>query len=162
MGDTMVASRSFTVLCSALLAFVQPVSAAEQTLNFRLVTRDISEAVHTNENIEGLRLSAVQAVGVAVFDDGRLAYKEYVNLSYEGENAPAKQPGFSSYVFQNGDSLQVSFEYGPGEGGYFVDYTILSGTGAYAGATGTGRIAYVDSAWDDATLFEGSFTVTTP
>ena len=100
--------------CAAAAATTaQPVAAAEETLSFRLVTRIISVASHTDGNVEGLKLTAGQSVGVAVFDDGRLAAKEYVYLSYSGENAPAMQPGYSSYVFQNGDSLQVSFEYGP-------------------------------------------------
>lgn len=139
-----------------------PAVAAEETLNLRLVTRDIVDAVHTDSAIEGLALGAHEAVGVAVFDDGRIAYKEYVWIGYEGENAPNPQPGFSSYVFQNGDSLQLSFMAGPRDDGFYVDYTVLSGTGAYAGATGTGQIKAAEASWDDAGYFEGSITVTTP
>jgi hypothetical protein len=126
------------------------------------VTRVIAEETHTDPKIENLSLGAGQSIGVAIFDDGRIAYKEYVYLSYAGENAPPKQPGFSSYTFENGDSFQVSFVYGPGEGGFFVDYTVLSGTGAYAGATGTGQIAIAPAEWGDATLWQGSITLVTP
>ncbi len=82
-----------------------------------------------------------------------------------GENAPDREPGYSNYVFANGDSLQVAFMSGPDEasGDYTVEYDIRSGTGAYAGARGTGHLVLQPSEWgEDAALFEGSFTVQTP
>ena len=156
--------KQFVPICTVVLLTLptQPVWAGEETLSFRLVTRAIDVSTHTDDNIEGLGLSAGQSVGVAVFDDGRLAYKEYVYLGYEGENAPAKQPGFSSYTFENGDSFQVSFMYGAGDAGYSVEYEVISGTGAYAGATGTGQIILGETKWDQALFWEGSINLVTP
>ena len=136
-------------------------NAGEETLPFKLVVRDLAELTHSEPATEGVGMAAYQSIGVAVFDNGRLAYKEFVNVAMN-VNPPVKSPGFSNYVFANGDSLQVSFLAGPGDGGFFVDYTILSGTGAYAGATGDGRLQAMDASWADATLFEGAFRVVTP
>ena len=135
--------------------------AGEETLPFRLVVRDLAELTHSEQAVEGVGMTAYQSIGVAIFDDGRLAYKEFVNIGMS-VNPPVKSPGFSNYIFANGDSLQVSFLAGPDEGGFFVDYKILSGTGAYDGATGDGRLQAMEASWTDATLFEGAFRVITP
>lgn len=146
-----------------LLAFaIGPAVAGEETLPYTLVTKVVGELVHDDPAIEGLALGAGQAVGVAYFEDGRIAAKEYVFLRFAGEKTPWPLPGFSNYVFQNGDSLQLSFTYGPTDEGVSVDYTILSGTGAYSGATGDGRLLRVKAAWKDAILWKGSLRVVTP
>lgn len=150
------------VVAGATLAFGGgAATAGEETLSFRLVTTNVASLSHDDPAIEGLQIEASKAVGVAVFEDGRLAYKEYIALSYASD-PPTMSPGFSSYVFENGDSLQVSFTAGPSDGGFVVNYTVLSGTGAYEGATGTGKISAAASSWNQATLFVGSIDVTTP
>lgn len=152
--------------CSALIigaiaTYAVPVQAAEETLKFRLVVHHVSSGTMNNPNDGGPGLTATQSVGVAVLEDGRLAYKEFVWIGFEGEPAVPSH-GLSSYVFENGDALHVQFTSGPEEGGYFVNYDVLSGSGTYAGATGTGRLAAKATKWDDATLFEGAINVTTP
>lgn len=139
-----------------------PASAAEETLNFRLVVTDTETGEHTDPAIEGFALGAVKSVGVAMLEDGRIAYKEFVRIDMAGDGAPTRQPGYSNYKFENGDSLQVAFTAGAVEGGYTVEYEVLSGTGAYSNATGTGRLDLVPTEWSDASLFEGSITVSTP
>ncbi|WP_145962739.1 hypothetical protein [Mangrovicoccus ximenensis] len=139
----------------------QPAISAEETLRFRLVVHHIETDTMRNPAETGPELSASHSVGVAVMEDGRLAWKEFVWIGFGGDGAVPSQ-GFSSYVFENGDGLDVRFSSGPGEGGYFVDYEVLSGSGGYAGATGTGQLKLVPTDWDHATLFEGSIDVTTP
>ena len=42
------------------------------------------------------------------------------------------------------------------------EYTVVSGTGAYAGAKGTGTFDGVSSKLTGANLLNGKFTITTP
>jgi len=62
-------------------------------------------------------------------------------------------------MFQNGDVLVVQFNGGwsPERGG--GDYKVVSGKGAFEGATGTGRFDAVKNPWDDAEMFEGTISV---
>jgi len=43
---------------------------------------------------------------------------------------------------------------------HVVTYDVLSGSDAYGGATGTGKLLLVPAKWGDATLFKGSIDVT--
>ena len=70
--------------------------------------------------------------------------------------------GYSTYTFENGDALTLSFTGGWGENGGGGDYEVISGTGAFEGATGTGRFDGVDDPWEDASLADGSFTLNLP
>ncbi len=135
------------------------VAAEEQTLSFRLVTKKISGPVLQAANVEGRAVSAGDYVGVAVFEDGRIAYKEFV-LIMDAGSAEGSYSGYSTYTFQNGESLTLKFVGGwdqKREGG---DYQVLSGTGTFKGATGTGRFDALKEPWDGASLYEGSFTLT--
>lgn len=145
-----------------LLATVLPLSQAmaeEQTLKFRLITRSVN-STNLETPVEGRSLSLSQAAGVAVFEDGRLADKQFV-VHTDNAGADGSYAGYSTYTFQNGDSLTLSFTGGWGAGGNGGgDYTVVSGTGAYEGATGTGRFDPVKNPWENANLFDGVFNLT--
>lgn len=134
-----------------------PLSAEEQNLKFHFVTVNLAstgiDVPHTEDH--GLNLG--KFVGVAMFEDGRIAFKEYV---FAGENTAdgTKGIGYSTYTFQNGDALNFRFKFEVSGG----DYELISGTGAYEGATGTGRFDWVESKWENASEWDGSFTLEVP
>ena len=70
--------------------------------------------------------------------------------------------GLSTYTFENGDALNVRFDGGWSPAGEQLEYKVLSGVGAFEGATGTGELTGVETAWKDASLLEGSFTIQVP
>ena len=143
MSVWKIAGAATIVACLA----AGSVAAEEQTLKFRLLTKKISGDVLQVANVEG------RSVG------GRIAYKEFVSMTDAGK-AEGSYSGYSTYTFQDGDSLTLKFVGGWGEKRNGGDYEVLSGTGAYKGASGTGRFDALKEPWDGASLFEGSFTLT--
>jgi hypothetical protein len=133
--------------------------AEEQELNFTLVTTPVVETstpVLTGEQA----ITAASSVGTAHFEDGRTAFKEYVVIMMgagEGE-----MRGYSSYVFADGDALLLRFSGGWGADGLGGDYEVVSATGAFEGATGTGRFDAVEADWERSVLFEGTLTLEVP
>jgi hypothetical protein len=71
--------------------------------------------------------------------------------------------GYSTYTFENGDSITASFTGAWDPNTDAGDYKVISGTGAYKGATGTGRFDGVKNPWgEDTYLANGSFTLSIP
>ena len=101
-----------TYLTVALLSCSQlPIVAEPLELKFRLVTHPQSEAADIPA-IGGRQLVLTHCTGVAVFEDARLAHKDFVAISDEaGAKGDFKARG---------------------------EYQVLSGTGANATVTGTG------------------------
>ncbi len=139
------------------IVWVGPLTAEEQNFKYHLVTIDLTSSEVDVPNADGHRLDLGKYAGVAVFEDGRIAFKEFV---YAGDNTKdgSSGIGYSTYTFQNGDMLNFRFSY-EGSGG---DYELISGTGAYEGATGTGRFDWIDSNWENATEWEASWTLDVP
>lgn len=133
----------------------------EVVLPFRLVTQDVQSVRFDAPAGADHSLAVTSAVGTATFEDGRIAHKTFV---YTGDDGPEEGSftGYSSYVFENGDSLNLRFTGGWSPDGAGGDYEVLSGTGAFAGATGTGRFDATDTDWQGATLWTGSFTLDLP
>jgi len=94
-----------------------------------------------------------------VFEDGRVAYKQYIESSDDTE-AGGDFKGYSTYTFQNGDSLTMSYTGGWKGNGYTGEYEVLSGTGAYAGASGSGAFNSVDESWQDASMADVTLKLT--
>jgi hypothetical protein len=138
-----------------------PVAAEQQTLKFRLVTKQVSGDTLQVANVEGRSVGAGRYVGVAVFEDGRIAYKDFVAMN-DGDANQGTYIGYSTYTFQDGDSLTLKFTGGWGADGDRGDYVVLSGTGAFKGASGTGHFEAAKEPWEGADLYDGSFTLTVP
>jgi hypothetical protein len=115
--------------------------AADQTLKFKLVTFYIGE-----KNGES------HMVGATIAPDGTIGTKDFYDK--QGENGAST--GHSTYYFPDGspvadDSLTST---GTQTGGHMVGkYQIVSGTGAYQGATGGGSI---DGDWGDKSPLKGA------
>ncbi len=105
--------------------------------------------------------SAQQEAGVAVFQDGRVAFKEFGG-GVDSRGDTGDFVGYSTYTFANGDAMTFRFTGGWKAEEMGGDHELISGTGAYQGAAGTGRFDAVDDPWDNAGLFDNSFTITTP
>jgi hypothetical protein len=115
--------------------------AADQTLKFKLVTFYIGE-----------KDGESHMVGVSVWTDGTIGTKDFYDK--QGENGAST--GHSTYYFPNG-SLVANYSAvsaGSNSGGHIVGkYQIVSGTGAYQGATGGGSI---DGDWGDKSPLKGA------
>lgn len=158
----MYRSNSLTVAALGVaLAAPGPVMAEQVTLRFQLVTQDVETTSYDSPVEGGNTLEIAKAVGTAVFEDGRIAQKIF---TYNADNAAESGTlvGYSKYVFENGDALNLKFSASWSAKGVDGDYELISGTGAYEGATGSGRFDSVSAEWTGATLFDGSFTLEIP
>ena len=160
---TIATLRGSAVLLAAacsltFLVHSAPAAAEEQTLRFKLVVRPLGTPAELPE-IGGHKISANQYTGVAMFEDGRIAYKRFVELD-DGTGDVGTFTGYSTYTFQAGDSLTLSYTGGWDAKGVTGKYQVISGTGEYVGATGTGEFKSVEAKWEEAILLDGSFKLT--
>jgi hypothetical protein len=156
----MTSSKALAIFSAGLLA-AGTVSAEEQILRYKLVVTFTRDAEMQLASIPDRALAAHEAVGVAIFEDGRLAFKRFV-ISDAGGEKDGSFLGLSTYTFENGDALTLKFSGGWTPEGQIGNYEVLSGKGAFEGATGTGRFESLEEAWDDAELLQGSFTLDVP
>ena len=148
-----------TVLACAL---GQPATAGEQVLEFKLVVKPIDVKNLEAPNIDGQVVLLMKMHGVAFFKDGRVASKDFIFSSdYNKGSGPFF--GYSTYQFEDGSSITARFA-GTQRAGQLThgEYTVVSGTGAYAGAKGTGSFDGVAHKLTGANLLNGKFTITTP
>ena len=148
----------YLIALIASVLMIGSVAAQEETLKGRLITRTISATFIDAPGVEGSSVGAGHYAGVAVFEDGRLAEKQFV-LSMDNRGAEGSYNGYATYTFQNGDALTLKFTGGWGPNGAGGDYEVLSGTGAYKGATGTGRFDAVEEPWEKTNLWDLEFRV---
>ena len=125
---------------------------------FRLVTQEVSGNSFEPAADPGRSIGVDKNVATAIFEDGRIAHKTYTYID-NGETSSI-DTGNSTYVFQNGDRLDLKLVVSAERAG--GDYEVLSGTGAFEGATGTGSFYAADADWDGAYLWDGQFTLEMP
>lgn len=85
--------------------------AEEQTMKFQLVTTQVSGSFDDVPNAEGRSLGVGKYAGGAVFEDRRIACKDFV-LTMERAGKEGNYTGYSTYTFLNGDSLNLKFDGG--------------------------------------------------
>jgi hypothetical protein len=147
---------------AALFAVPTTLLAAEQNLEFKFVVMPTDLKVVQAPNIDGQILSAGKYFGVAFFKDGRVAVKDFVSAG-DLKNGLGPVRGYSTYTFEDGSSITASYVGEFKATGAHGDYTVLSGTGLYDKATGTGGWDAVPTKWTDgAVLLTGQFHVKTP
>ena len=153
----LLASSMALAVGGAQIAF-----AGEQVLDFSLVTRAMDVKTEKVAAVEGAAVSTGRYAGTAVFTDGRLANKEFT-FSFDFRKGAGPFFGYSTYTFVDGSSLNLRFEgtLAPGKPMRGA-YTVLSGTGKYAGATGVGYFEKADDPWESANLYTGSLRIVTP
>ena len=154
--------RGILIGAAAVVATSSIAFAGEQKLEFKLVTRLVNPTTALEAaNIEGQTMIVSKAVGVAYFKDGRVASKDFiVTLDLRSGSGPYK--GYSTYTFEDGSSITASFTGERKAGESHGIYTIVSGTGTYANATGTGSFDSIPTKFKDAILYDGKFDVKTP
>jgi hypothetical protein len=134
--------------------------AAEKTLEFQLITKYFDAQTLDAPNVENQSITQSKAFGVAVFKDGRLGIKDYVFVIDSNKGAGTAF-GYSTYTFEEG-SITARFTGTFGPQGRHGEYKILSGTGAYAGATGTGTYDSAPNPFKNTGLFNVRLQITTP
>jgi hypothetical protein len=146
---------------AGLLAASTFAFAGEQVLEFKLVTKLLDPKVVQAANIDGQTMSTGNAFGVAFFKDGRVAAKDFI-VSSDLRKGSGPIRGYSTYTFENGSSITASFTGEFKEGRAHGVYTIVSGTGSYANATGTGSFDGIPAGFKGANLYDGKFDIKTP
>ena len=136
---------------------VTMVEAEDEVLKFRLVVRNIETAAF-DAPVDGHSVISARSAGVAVFDDGRIANKEFVGI-VDNAGATGTWSGYSIYTFLSGDSIKLKYAGAWGADGNAGDYEILSGTGAYEGVSGTGRLVGAKNPWENANLFDVTLNI---
>jgi hypothetical protein len=106
--------------------------AGEQVLEFKLVTKPIDYKITEVANIEGQTVGSGRLFGVAVFKDGRIGVKEFVNSS-DSLKGTGPFYGYCTYTFEDG-SITARYTGSTKEGRATGEYTILSGTGTIESA----------------------------
>ncbi|WP_298831063.1 hypothetical protein [uncultured Piscinibacter sp.] len=150
------------LMLSAISLMPQLAFSGEHNLEFRLVVIPVEVKSFEIANIEGQNVSLMKMAGVAFFKDGRVAAKNFVfNIDYNKGTGPFF--GYSTYQFEDGSTITARFA-GNQRAGQPThgEYTVLSGTGAYAGAKGTGAFDAVPHKLTGANLLNGKFSITTP
>jgi hypothetical protein len=136
--------------------------AADTDLEFKFVVKPTDVKMVEAPNIAGQTLSAGKYFGVAFFKDGRVAVKEFIGAD-DLKNGLGPVKGYSTYTFEDGSSITASYVGEFKATGAHGDYTILSGTGLYDKATGTGSWDALPTKWTNgAFLMNGQFHVKTP
>jgi len=153
---------SLTIFLSgvALVVAASTAVAGEQVLEFKLVTKPIDVKVIEVANVEGQTVVSGKLFGVAVFKDGRIGVKEFVNSS-DLLKGSGSFFGYSTYTFEDG-SITARYTGTAKDGKSKGEYTILSGTGAYANATGTGTIESAPNPFKGVNLLDIKLMVKTP
>jgi hypothetical protein len=161
MFATAVTARRYALLLAAtsgLMLLAQPAAAEEESIRCKLVTQPVEKPTALPE-IGGHKVSATGYVGVATCADGRIAHKRFVDMGDDTADAGTFL-GYSTYTFENGDSLTLGYTGTWDTNGARGDYKLISGTGKYAGATGTGSFNGLEEPWDEASLFDITLNIT--
>jgi hypothetical protein len=155
--------KSLTLFLSgvALVFAASTALAGEQMLEFKLVTKAIDIKVSEAPNIEGQTVTSGKFFGVALFKDGRIAVKDFVQ-SADSLKGTGTSYGYSTYTFNDGSSITARYTASFKDGKVKGEYTILSGSGGYANATGMGGFECPASPFKGTGLCDGRFIVKTP
>ena len=136
--------------------------AAEQTLEFKLVVKQYDQKALEVANVPGQVVTEAKAFGVGIFKDGKIASKDFI-VVLDLNKGVGPIFGYSTYTFEDGSTITARFsaDFKPNQPVH-GEYKILSGTGAYSGATGTGTMDSIPHKFKDANMFNIKLNVATP
>jgi hypothetical protein len=153
-----------TAVVLAVLAFTfgQPAAAGEHNLEFKLVVKPVDVKSLEASNVEGQTVALMKMHGVAFFKDGRVASKEFI-YSTDFNKGSGPYFGYSTYQFEDGSTITARFA-GTQRAGQpnHGEYTVLSGSGLYVGAKGSGFFDSAPHKFTGASLLSGKLSITTP
>ena len=118
-------------LSLSIAASIAAASAGEKTLEFKLFTALGEPETPKAANLDG-QSAAQPRAGIVVLKDGRIGTEDFI-VVLDNNKGSATVSGRGAYTFDDG-SITAQFSGTLTHGAY----KILSGTGAYAGATGSG------------------------
>ena len=134
--------------------------AGEKTLEFQLLVKYFEPRTLDAKNIEDQSITQAKGFGVAVFKDGRLGTLDFI-FTGDKQKSAGTAFGYGTYTFDDG-SITERFTLTIGPQVVHGDYKILSGTAAYAGATGSGTIDSVPNPYTADRLYNAVLHVVTP
>lgn len=154
--------KSKVAIAAGVFSFlsIMPAQAADISLEFDLVTVSLESRKFDAPGIDGQVLSQSKLFGVAVFKDGRYGTKDFIN-SGELKNGVGTLNGYSTYNFQEG-TLSARWEASVGPDGVHGKYKVLSGTGSYSGATGSGTLDSIPNPFKSSGLYRIKLAIKTP
>lgn len=155
-------SPTATVLAALTLGVAVPAFAADQSLEFKLVTKALEAKVVEVPNVDGQLVMMNKMYGAAFFKDGRIAAKEFL-YSADFNRGTGPFYGYSTYQFEDGSTITARFA-GTNRAGQPMhgEYTITSGTGKYAGAKGTGYFDAIPHKLTGSNIYNGMLMVSLP
>jgi hypothetical protein len=134
--------------------------AGEKTLEFQLVTKYFEPRKLEVKNVEDQTVTQTKAFGVAVFKDGRIGTKDFITV-IDNQKGAGTGFGYSTYTFDDG-SVTARFTFTFDSKNVHGDYKVLSGTGAYAGSTGTGTFDNLPNPYTGDRLLKVKLQLVTP
>ena len=147
-----IAILKFVLPAVLLAGFLQPLGAEELKLSGRLILQDGDQGWDEKTPDPNSLIKNGYTIGLAVFDDGTIAEKQYV-FSQNNRETDGNLSGFTFYIFENGDYLLMEFEAAWNENGFSGEYTkIIEGTGRFSGVTGGGTFIGVEGPWYETIL----------
>ena len=90
--------------------------------------------------------------GVATCDDGRLLQAQIMQSELQLDD-DVLLTGFGVYSFENGDTVTVKIRGAETDEDTSMNYTIISGSGNFTDASGTGAVRLVRQPWGKYTFF---------
>ena len=146
---------------AALVASSSIAFAGEQTLEFKLVVKSLDPYGSSSRKCRRPNNDCHQGVRRRVLQGRQGCVKDFIASSETRERL--RPHARLQHLYVRGrlfDHCELIGEYKDGKA--HGDYTILSGTGVYANATGTGSFDSVPAKFKGAGLLDGKFDVKTP
>lgn len=160
----MRSKGSLAVLAALMVGYLScsSATAAEKTLEFKLVVKQYDQKALEAPNVPGQTVTESRAFGVGIFQDGHIAAKDFIVVS-DLNKGVGSMYGYSTYTFDEGSTITARFtaDLKPNQP-IHGEYKIVSGTGAYAGATGTGTLDGIPHKFKEANVLNIKLNVSTP
>jgi hypothetical protein len=131
----------------------------EKTLEFQVLVKYLEPRTLNAANIEGHTITQAKGFGVAVFKDGRFGSLDFI-FAIDKQKDAGTAFGYGTYTFEDG-SITERFTLGIDSNHARGEYKILSGTGAYAGATGGGAFDSIPNPYTSDRLYQVRLHVVT-